>query len=48
LPSSWARLASSQTFGSSSARVTTSRRVFFASKSKIPPQLGGASGEIRE
>jgi disulfide bond formation protein DsbB len=48
LPSSWARFASSQTFGSSSSRAIVSRRVRFASKSKIPPQLGGSTGEVRE
>src|SRR5512143_1278571 len=38
-PSSCARLGSSQTFGSSSARATSVSRTAFASKSKIPPQL---------
>jgi hypothetical protein len=48
LPSSWARFESDQTFGSSRALVTVARRVCFASKSKIPPQLALARGEIRE
>jgi hypothetical protein len=45
-PSSWARFASDQTFASSSARVTSSSRFCLASKSKIPPQLGLAGGEV--
>ena len=42
LPSSWARLASVHRAGSSESRITSSRRLRLASKSKIPPQLGGA------
>src|SRR5438045_3878611 len=40
LPSSCARWGLSQSFGSSSSRLSASRRFFFASKSKIPPQFG--------
>jgi hypothetical protein len=39
-------VASFQTFGSSRIRLTSASRVFFASKSKIPPQFGGARLEI--
>ena len=42
LPSSCARCGRSHSFGSSSSRFSASRRLSFASKSKIPPQLGGA------
>jgi hypothetical protein len=48
LPSSCARFGSSQIFGSSSSRVTSTSRVDFASKSKIPPQIGGAYPQIRK
>ena len=48
LPSSCARLGSSQIFGSSSSRSTSASRTAFTSKSKIPPQIGGASPEILE
>jgi hypothetical protein len=48
LPSSWARFGSSQTLGSSRARATDLRRACFASKSKIPPQLGLAAREVGE
>jgi hypothetical protein len=41
-------LASSQILGSSRVRTTSTSRDFFASKSKIPPQLRRAGGEIRE
>jgi hypothetical protein len=47
-PSSWARAASFQTPGSSRILLTSARRVFFASKSKIPPEFGRAAGQVRE
>jgi hypothetical protein len=40
LPSSCARCWFSQSFGSSNSRFSACRRLSFASKSKIPPQLG--------
>ena len=48
LPSPCARSGLSQTFGSSSSRVTTASRSAFTSKSKIPPQLGRAMREVGE
>jgi hypothetical protein len=48
LPSSWARFWFSQSFGSSSSRFSASRRACFASKSKIPPQLGRAGLQVGE
>ena len=48
LPSSCARLGSSQIFGFSSSRVTSVRRTAFTSKSKIPPELGRALLQVRE
>ena len=48
LPRSCARCGSSQIFGSSSVFSTSTRRSDFTSKSKIPPQIGGARPEIRE
>jgi len=47
-PSSWARLASFQTPGSSSARATSISRACFASKSKIPPQLERPAAQVVE
>jgi hypothetical protein len=47
-PSSWARGASFQTVGSSRILLTSARRVFLASKSKIPPEFCRSGGEIRE
>ena len=47
-PSSWARLLSLHTAGSSERRVTSVRRRCLASKSKIPPQLSGAALDVRE
>jgi hypothetical protein len=46
LPSSWAFFGSFQTAGSSSEALTVLRRSDFASKSKIPPKLLRAGGEI--
>lgn len=40
LPSSWAFFGSFQTAGSSSDALTVLRRSDFASKSKIPPEIG--------
>jgi hypothetical protein len=48
LPSACARSGESQIFGSSSSRETTASRSDFTSKSKIPPQLGGALRKVRE
>src|SRR6266850_6432633 len=55
LPSSCARCGLSHSLGSSSSRFSASRRFFFASKSKIPPQLhrprlqvGEARGDLVE
>src|SRR4051812_19824678 len=48
LPSSCARCGLSHSFGSSSSRFSASRRPCFASKSKIPPQLGGSGLQIGE
>src|SRR5882724_988638 len=50
LPSSCARCGFSHSLGSSSSRFSASRRLVFASKSKIPPQLhrpGLQVGEAR-
>jgi hypothetical protein len=50
LPISCARCRSAQSWGSSSSRFSAARRFSFASKSKIPPQLGRLglqSGERR-
>jgi hypothetical protein len=47
-PSSWARAASFQTEASSRILLTSARRVFLASKSKIPPEFGRADGHVRE
>src|SRR5579871_5398527 len=46
LPSSCARCGLSQSFGSSSSRLSAARRPFFASKSKIPPQFGRACLQV--
>jgi hypothetical protein len=48
LPSACARFWSSQIFGSSSSRATSVNRTDFTSKSKIPPQIGGARPQILE
>src|SRR6185369_10229096 len=48
LPSACARSGESQILGSSSSRETTASRSDFTSKSKIPPQLGGALREVGE
>ena len=48
LPSSCARCGSSQIFGSSSSRLTSASRFAFTSKSKIPPQIGGALPQVGE
>jgi hypothetical protein len=47
-PSSWARSGEPQTCGSSSSRLTSSRRSFLRSYSKKPPQGDGAFLEIFE
>src|SRR5580700_2016609 len=47
-PSSWARSCELQTAGSSSSRLTSSRRSFLRSYSKKPPQGDGAFLEIFE
>jgi hypothetical protein len=46
LPSSWARLGSFQTAGSSSSALTSLRRRDFSSQSKIPPKFGGPLNQI--
>jgi hypothetical protein len=48
LPSACARSGSSQTFGSSSSRVTSVSRPALTSKSKIPPHRLRAVGEAGE
>jgi hypothetical protein len=48
LPSSCARCGLSHSLGSSSSRFSASSLRSFASKSKIPPQLGGAGVEPGE
>lgn len=48
LPRSCARLGSSQTFGSSSSALTCSSFSDFRSKSKIPPKILLARGQIGE
>jgi hypothetical protein len=48
LPSSCARCGLSHSFGSSNSRFSASSLRSFASKSKIPPQLGGAGVEPGE
>jgi hypothetical protein len=45
-PSSWAFFGSFQTAGSSSEAVTVLRRSDLASKSKIPPEFGGAGLQV--
>jgi len=45
-PSSCARFGSFQTLESSSSALTCSSFSDFTSKSKIPPQIGGAFGQI--
>jgi hypothetical protein len=47
-PSSWAFLGSFQTAGSSSDALTVLRRSDLASKSKIPPEVGGTGLQIGE
>src|SRR4029079_12255583 len=47
-PSSWARWLSLQNAGSSASLISSSRRARLVSKSKIPPQLGGALLQILE
>src|SRR5262245_59022546 len=47
-PRSWARLESDQTSGFCSSLLTSARRACLASKSKIPPQLGGPLVEAGE
>jgi hypothetical protein len=47
-PRAWAFFESFQTFGSSSTRLTSSRRRALASKSKIPPELASATAQVGE
>ena len=48
LPSACARCGLSHSFGSSSSRFSAARRLCFASKSKIPPQLGRPGQQVGE
>src|SRR6266480_3292983 len=48
LPSACARCGLSHSFGSSSSRFSAARRLCFASKSKIPPQLDRPGQQVGE